>query len=198
LVFIANPCHAYIGGFDFQSVMLPIMKHWLTFCLALISSWLLWSGHFDNLFILAIGALSVMICMWICARMGIVDKETDPAELGVLRFLGYLVWLTKEIVKSNIEVTRIILDPELKLQRNLVELEPKLDSELGRVFLANSITLTPGTIAVSMDKYLVPDTEAGELVEKHRILVHALSFEGAEEDLAGDMERRVKNMEGQD
>ncbi len=128
--------------------------------------------------------------------MRIIDEESVPAQLGIIRPLIYLVWLIKEVVKSNLEVTRIILDPELKLQRNLVEIGTQSKTELGRVILANSITLTPGTIAVSMDKYFTTDPESGDLVEKNRILVHALSFEGAEEDLAGDMEQRVLTVEG--
>jgi multicomponent Na+:H+ antiporter subunit E len=171
------------------------MKHWLTLCLALIGTWLLWSGHFENLFIIGIGALSVLFCMWVCARMRIVDDESAPAQLGIIRPLIYSLWLIKEVVKSNIEVTKIILDPELKLQRNLVEIGTQSKTELGCVILANSITLTPGTVAVSMDKYLTTDSETGDLVEKNRILVHALSFEGME-DLTGDMEQRVLKVEG--
>ena len=172
------------------------MKHWLTLFLALVLSWLAWSGHFENPFILAIGGLSVLFCLWICVRMRIVDEEGAPAQLGILRPLIYALWLIKEVVKSNIEVTRIILDPELKLQRNLIEIGPQSKTELGRVILANSITLTPGTVSVSMDNYLTPDPETGELAQKSRILVHALSFEGAEEDMTGEMEQRVSRLEG--
>lgn len=172
------------------------MKHWLTLSLVLGLSWLAWSGHFENPFILAIGGLSVLFSIWICVRMRIVDEEGAPAQLGILRPLIYSLWLIKEVIKSNIEVTRIILDPELKLQRNLIEIGPHSKTELGRVILANSITLTPGTVSVSMDNYLALDPETGDLVEKSRILVHALSFEGAEEDMTGEMERRVRKMEG--
>jgi len=172
------------------------MKHWLTLFLALFGSWLLWSGHFENPFILALGGFSALFCLWLCTRMRIVDEEGAPAQLGILRPIIYSLWLIKEVVKSNIAVTRIILDPELKLQRNLIEIGPQSRTELGRVILANSITLTPGTVSVSMDKYLTLDSETGELVEKNRILVHALSFEGAEEDLTGEMEHRVHDVEG--
>ena len=47
--------------------------------------------------------------------------------------------------------------------------------------MANSITLTPGTVSVNL--------------EGDRVQVHALSFEGAEEDLSGDMDRRVCKLE---
>lgn len=172
------------------------MKHWLTLFLAMFGSWLFWSGHFDKPFILGLGLLSALFCLWICTRMRIVDEEGAPAQLGILRPIIYAFWLIKEVIKSNIEVTKIILDPELKLQRNLIEVNPRSDTELGRVVLANSITLTPGTVSVSMDKYLTPKADTGELIEKNRILVHALSFEGAEEDMTGEMEDRISSMEG--
>lgn len=115
-------------------------------------------------------------------RMHIVDEEGAPVELGIRPFTSYAPYLVKEIIVSNIEVTKIILSPEMKLQRNMIEVGAHQKTELGRVLLANSITLTPGTVSVSM--------------EKDRILVHALSFEGAEEDLSGDMDRRVCKLEG--
>ena len=114
--------------------------------------------------------------------MRIVDEEGAPVQLGIRPFTTYAPWLIKEIVKSNLEVTKIILAPKLELQRNLIEVGANPKTDLGRVILANSITLTPGTVSVSM--------------KDDRILVHALSFEGAEEDLSGDMDRRVRKLEG--
>lgn len=114
--------------------------------------------------------------------MGIVDEEGVPIQLGVRPFTNYAPWLIKEIVKSNIEVTKIVLSPDMKLQRNLIKVGARQESSLGKVILANSITLTPGTVSVSM--------------EGDQILVHALSFAGTEEDLLGEMERRVRRLEG--
>jgi multicomponent Na+:H+ antiporter subunit E len=114
--------------------------------------------------------------------MSIVDEEGAPFQLGLRPFTRYAPWLIKEIVVSNIEVMKIVLAPKLNLQRNMIEVSANPKTELGRVILANSITLTPGTVSVSVDD--------------DRILVHALSFEGAEEDLSGDMDRRVRNLEG--
>ena len=168
-----------LGGFADRSNIRP-MKYTLTLGLALLAVWFLWSGHTEP-HLLVIGGLSVLLCMWISRRMGIVDEEGAPAELG-LRPLLYVPWLTKEIWDSNIEVTKTILSPEMNLKRNMIEIGAHQQSELGRVILANSITLTPGTVSVKMD---------GD-----RILVHALSFEGAEEDLSGEMGRRICRLEG--
>ena len=104
-----------------------------------------------------------------------------PVQLGIRPFTQYAPWLIKEIIKSNIAVTKIILSRKMKLQRNLIEVGANQKSALGRVILANSITLTPGTVSVNM--------------KNDRIVVHALSFAGAEEDLSGEMDRRVCRLE---
>jgi len=155
------------------------MKYSLTLGLAMLAAWYLWSGH-NEPHLLIIGGLSVLLCLWLSIRMGIVDEEGAPAELG-LRPLAYVPWLVKEIVESNVEVTRTILSKEMNLKRNMIEIGAHQKTELGRVILANSITLTPGTVSVKM--------------EGDRILVHALSFEGAEEDLSGEMGRRICALE---
>ena len=124
----------------------------------------------------------MLLCLWIARRMGIVDEEGAPTELGISPFTSYLPWLTREIVVSNIEVTKTVLSKKMDLKRNMIEIGAHQQTELGRVVLANSITLTPGTVSVKM--------------EGDRILVHALSFEGAEEDLSGEMGRRVCRLEG--
>ncbi|QEG24221.1 Na+/H+ antiporter subunit E [Mariniblastus fucicola] len=157
------------------------MKYTLTLGIAMAAVWYLWSGH-NEPHLLIIGGLSVLLCLWIARRMGIVDEEGAPAELGIRPFTSYMPWLAKEIVVSNIEVTKTILSSDMKLKRNMIEVGANQKTALGRVILANSITLTPGTVSVQM--------------ENDRILVHALSFEGAEEDLSGEMDRRVCRLEG--
>jgi len=157
------------------------MKYSLTLGATLFAFWLLWSGHFDKPFIIALGALSCLFCIWVSLRMGIVDEEGAPVQLGIRPFTKYAPYLIGEIIKSNITVTKIICSRKMPLQRNLIEVSANQKSALGRVILANSITLTPGTVSVRM--------------EGAKILVHALSFEGAEEDLSGDMDRRVCELE---
>lgn len=157
------------------------MKYTVILTLALIGVWLVWSGHFDKPFILGLGLLSVLFSVWMSRRMSIVDEEGAPVQLGVRPFLLYAPWLTKEIILSNIEVTKIILSPRLPTQRNMVTVKAHSESQLGKVILANSITLTPGTVSVSMD---------GD-----EILVHALSFDGSAEEISGEMDERVQRLE---
>ncbi len=87
----------------------------------------------------------------------------------------------EEIVKSAWDVSRRILDPRLPISPTLARFAPSQKSELGLVIHANSITLTPGTIAVEVDD--------GEL------LVHALTESGAAGLSGSEMDRRVTRLE---
>ncbi len=157
------------------------MKYLVILAMALGVVWLIWSGHFDKPFIILLGLGSCGFCLWLSNKLQIVDEEGAPVQLGFRPFLVYAPWLALEIIKSNWAVTKIILSPKLPLQRNMVTVTAHSRSQLGRVILANSITLTPGTVSVSM--------------EGDQILVHALSFDGAADDISGDMDRRVQALE---
>lgn len=157
------------------------MKHTITLSAALVASWLLWSGHFHSPFLLVLGALSVAFSLYLSGRMGVIDEEGVPLHLGLAPITSYLPWLVKEVAISNVEVTQVIIDPELPIKRNLVEITATQQTALGRVILANSITLTPGTVSVN--------------VEGNKIIVHALSFEGSQEDMSGEMDERVSRLE---
>ena len=108
-------------------------------------------------------------------------QESVPIHFG-WRIIPYSFYLIKEIIVSNIDVAKIVLAPKMSLQRTMIEVTADHDSEIANVVLANSITLTPGTVSVSMD---------GD-----KIKVHALSFEGAEDDLSGEMVGKIRKLEG--
>lgn len=157
------------------------MKYTFSLGIALLVNWLLWSGHFQNGFLLALGAASVAFSLWLSSRMRIVDEEGSPAVLGLRSFVLYVPWLIKEIVTSNITVAKIILSAKMPLRRNVVTIKSTQKTPIGRVILANSITLTPGTVAVDV----IGDS----------IKIHALSLEDADLDLTGDMDGRVTRLE---
>lgn len=72
-------------------------------------------------------------------------------------FLRYLGLLIVEIVKANVAVLRLTLNPTTVPKPVLVQFKTKLKSRTAKVLLANSITLTPGTITVALkeDELLV-------------------------------------------
>lgn len=157
------------------------MFHALFSGLVLFATWLLLSGHYEPL-IIGLGVLSCGIVVYLSSRMDIVDHEGVPVHITG-RAVLYWPWLIWQIVLANIDVTRRVLSPKLRISPTMVRLRASQKSDLALVTYANSITLTPGTVSV--------DVEPGE------ILVHAISREGAEDLKSGEMDRRVTQMAGE-
>jgi multicomponent Na+:H+ antiporter subunit E len=147
---------------------------------ALALLWLLWSGLFKPL-LLVLGLASCLLVVWMVRRLETVDKESVPLSVG-WRILPYWVWLMKEIVVSSVVVTRIVLSPQLRISPRVVRFQSLPRTEVGRVLLGNSITLTPGTLTTDID-------------EQGMVTVHALTAEGAADVVAGGMNRRVQALE---
>ena len=144
--------------------------------------WLLLSGHYTP-FLVAAGVVIAILVALAARRVGYADDEGHPVEL-VPAGLVFWPWLIKEIVKSALAVTRIILQPGLPISPVLIRVKPSERTVVGTVTYANSITLTPGTLTVEVDR------------ARDELVVHALTREGAEELLAGEMDRRVRGFEG--
>ncbi|MDY6844380.1 MAG: Na+/H+ antiporter subunit E [Thermodesulfobacteriota bacterium] len=100
--------------------------------------------------------------------------------LVVRRFLAYIPWLIYQIVMSNIHVAALALNPKLPIDPQIIRFTVKLETDISWVTLANSITLTPGTITM--------DIMNGEFY------VHALSKKVAEDLDTGEMEDRVAHI----
>lgn len=80
----------------------------------------------------------------------VLIKETGY----ILQYVGLLVW---EIVKANMATIRLIMSIKHKNEPVLVSFKTSLKTPIAKTLLANSITLTPGTITVSLeeDEYVV-------------------------------------------
>jgi multicomponent Na+:H+ antiporter subunit E len=64
--------------------------------------------------------------------------------------LVYIPVFAYQCLKSNIDVALRVLSPGLQLKPGIVRIKTRVKSDIGRVFLANSITLTPGTMTVEI------------------------------------------------
>jgi multicomponent Na+:H+ antiporter subunit E len=143
--------------------------------LLLAAAWLLWSGFFKPL-LLALGAFSCVLVLIIAHRMHLFD--TDVFELRfVSRLLRFWAWLGGEIVRSSLQVTRAVLSPRLPISPTVAEFDAHCEHPVDRAILGNAITLTPGTLTLSIDG--------------QRFIVHALTEDGARDIMGGEMDRRV-------
>lgn len=156
------------------------MTHALSLGLILYLLWCVLSGYIEPM-LLGLGLVSCIFVVLIALRMDLVDREWRPIHLLFGRVLSYWPWLMWEIVRSNIDVVRRILDPSLPINPTVLSVKASQRTDIGRVTYANSITITPGTLAMKL--------------EGDEILVHALSREGADGLAAGEMDRRVTSLE---
>ncbi len=144
--------------------------------------WLLLSGHFTP-FLITAGALVALLVAWLGTVLGYADEEGHPIEL-VGRGLLYWPWLVKEAAKSAIDVATIVVNPALPISPQLLRVKTSQKTAVGVATYANSITLTPGTITVEVNR------------RENELLVHALTKSGADGLVEGEMDRRVTIMEG--
>lgn len=72
----------------------------------------------------------------------------EPKRLAyALAYIPYMIWA---IVKANLDVARRVVDPRLPINPGIVRVKTRLKHPVARTALANSITLTPGTLTVDM------------------------------------------------
>jgi len=150
----------------------------LVLLIPLVAAWLLWSGIYTPL-LLGLGLFSCLLTIYIKHRMEYFETEVFALRIGG-RLIGYWLWLAKEVVKSSLDVARIVLSPSLPISPQVVKIRVSCAHPVDQAILANSITLTPGTLALD--------------VHKGQIIVHALTKAGADELKRGEMDRRVASL----
>lgn len=123
---------------------------------------------FFALWVIFNGKITLEICLFglvICAAVFAftcrfmdysIAKEKAVVKRGG-KFVRYCCVLVKEIVKANFAVMHMILSEREEIEPALVSFHSDMRTATGRAFLANAITLTPGTITVSLEgeEYLV-------------------------------------------
>ena len=115
--------------------------------------------------------------------MNVADHEGFPIHF-TWKAITYWPWLLWEIVKANIDVSRIIIKKEPSISPILFRIPADQSTELGQVTYANSITLTPGTVSIAVGEGMIDD--------------HALTKEAAADLKTGRMNERACRLEGND
>lgn len=134
--------------------------------------WIIYFGSVTLESVLFGLGIAAAIFAFTCAFLDRSIKKELWLYKRVPQMIHYVYVLICEIVKANLAVIHMILSEEEELEPVLVSFHSDLETPTGRAFLANAITLTPGTITVSL--------EEGEYV------VHCL-----DEDLAEGMDTSV-------
>ncbi|MDO4519258.1 MAG: Na+/H+ antiporter subunit E [Eubacteriales bacterium] len=113
-------------------------------------TWIIFNGAVTGE-ILAIGAgVSILLYVFMCFFMDFSFRKDLILVQRSFYFLKYLVVLIVEILKANVDVLGRVISMQSVQEPVLVSFRTTLKSKFARVILANSITLTPGTITVSL------------------------------------------------
>ena len=130
------------------------IKSFLIITIVLFLVWILLNNSFDPTLLIIGGIVSIAISSIFCSRCSVFN-EIKFTPKSIFYFIAYFVVFFIELIKSNIDVAYRVLSPKLPINPGIVKVRTKLKSELGRMLLANSITLTPGTLSVDIkDEYI--------------------------------------------
>jgi multicomponent Na+:H+ antiporter subunit E len=127
----------------------PRQRRFVVATVILFIVWLLLVGtlNFSEIFV---GFLVAMFTVWLSSsHLSFLDnlKLNLLTPLFILRYLGVFLLA---LLHANIDMARRVLSPSLPINPAMVEVKTQLKSSLGKLILANSITLTPGTLTVDV------------------------------------------------
>lgn len=152
------------------------MERKITTFFIMLLFWTIMSGMFDA-FHFSLGVLCCLLVAWFSSDLLFPEmgKPWLKELFGMVCYLPFLLW---QIILANLQVTYIVLHPRMleKIDPHLFRFETSLKRPISKVAMAQSITLTPGTITVN--------------VHENQIAVYALTKEAAAA-LPGEMERQV-------
>jgi len=159
------------------------MRYFMLFIIAL-AFWLLLTYNLEvpNLIV---GLVVALITMLVFGKGFLKDhkKFFQPKRyFWILVYLFIFVW---ECIKANIDVAYRVLHPDMPIKPGIVKVKTTLKTEIGKTFLANSITMTPGTITVDIidDNFYI-----------HWIYVKSKDPEEYTNDILGRFEKYIRRI----
>ncbi len=163
-----------------------IGKRFITPVLVLLFFWFLLNGGFD-FGLLVVGIVAALLITLIFGRGLAIFAEFRLGPRALVAALQYFFYFIGELVKSNIKLAGIVLSPGLPINPGIVKVRTNLKSRMGRLLLANSITLTPGTLTVELD---------GQWLYVHWVTAESADIEAATDSIVAGFERYLEVMYG--
>lgn len=172
---------------DEKIVGSPIV-HLTGMVVVLFAFWMVMSGRTETKFIVY-GVLTAAVVSWITYPLLLVPNKDNSKRYFVFgvsmpKFIGYFFWLMWQLVLANVDVLLATTSQEMAIDPKIVRFYFRADNPMATVVLANSITLTPGTVTVNV-------TDDG-LYE-----IHALTPGAASGVLDGSMQKKVAELYGE-
>jgi multicomponent Na+:H+ antiporter subunit E len=128
-----------------SNIPLQFFNLWLT----LLLIWLIANGNLASDTVIA----GVVICAVIALAFSAFARVYSVIRWSPVVIYYYLMYLGVffiELAKANVNVMRLVFSPRINIKPGIVEIKTGLKSPIGRLALANSITLTPGTLVVDI------------------------------------------------
>lgn len=156
----------------------------LSFVMTFVLMYILWfvlSGKIE-LLLLVIGAIGSFIVALFSNNLLFPEPNFGRYTKTVLKFIYYIPWLLLQIFIANLHLLYLVFHPDIRkaINPHIISFQTGLKKDMSVVTMANSITLTPGTITVNA-------TPEGYFK------VHALDIPSAR-DLPGEMENKVSRI----
>ncbi len=160
----------------------------LSFVLTFILMFVLWivlSGKFE-LLLLVLGAAASFLVALFSRDLLFPSPNVSKQIITTIRFFKYLPWILYQVFLANLHLLYLVFHPKMSdlIEPHIVTFQSILRKELAIVTMANSITVTPGTITVSV-------TIDGAFK------VHAIDKISAK-DLPDEMQHRVSQVFGEE
>lgn len=164
------------------------MVHMTGLALVLFAFWMVLSGRTETKFVVY-GILTAVVTTWVTYPLLLLPNKDGSKKYYVFGFsipkmIMYFFWLMWQLVLANIDVLLATTGQELNIDPKVVRFRFKADNPMASVILANSITLTPGTVTMN-----VTDDGVYE--------IHALTVGAAAGVLDGGMQKKVADLYGE-
>lgn len=148
--------------------------------------WMLLTGTLELTSLLLGLALAVVLALIFGKNSSVFGRLRFTPKMFAYTLL-YLVEFIWQMVKSNIDVALRVINPKLPINPGIVKVKTRLKSPMGRMILANTITLTPGTLTIEIkdDEFYI-----------HWIDVKTLDAEKASRAILGKFEKYLEVIYG--
>jgi len=119
-------------------LLLSLLVIWLM--LNLTMAWQVW----------VLGLILAIIISFAFKEIASVYTDIHFSPRRMIYYFIYLGLFLKELIKANLHVAHLVLMPKPNLHPAIIRVPTELKTAVGRLALANSITLTPGTLVVEI------------------------------------------------
>lgn len=158
------------------------LRHTIVIWLLLLGMWLVLNGTLAVPIIILGVFLSLAIALMTSKSSSLLG-ELNWGPTALWAMTAYIFIFGVEIIKANIDVAKRVLKPTLDINPGIVKIKTNLKTDLGKLVLANSITLTPGTLTVDV---------IGQFLYIHWIDVSTQDIQKATEEIASVFEKRLE------